>query len=229
MKVSFIVPVYNEERNVLEVIRRLKALKVEKEIVVVDDGSFDQTPELLARFKEDPEVVVHLSQLNFGKGTAIRVGLKYAKGDIVAIQDGDLEYDVNDYLVILKRFSDPAVNVVYGSRFRGPHHTGTSAAILVRQHGPALPREPALSCRDHRRSHGVQGLSARTDLWPIPLRCKGFEFCPEITAKVRKRGEKIHEVPISYDPRSIAEGKKIRARDGWIAIWTLLRLRFRDQ
>ncbi len=173
-------------------------------------------------------MVVHLSQLNFGKGTAIRVGRKYVKGDIVAIQDGDLEYDVNDYLVILEKFSDPAVSVVYGSRFTGPHHSGMLLAILVRQHGAALRGEPSVSCEHHGRSDRVQGISTRADLCHS-TDLSGFDFCPEITAKVRKRGHTIHEVPISYDPRSIAEGKKIRARDGWIAIWTLLRLRFRDQ
>src|SRR5262245_47877560 len=119
LKVSFIVHVYNEERNVLAVLERLKALPLHKEISVVDDGSFDTTPQLLKQFKDDPEVVVHLSQLNFGKGTAIRVGLKYATGQIIAIQDGDLEYDTNDYLKIVERFKDPAIKVVYGSRFRG--------------------------------------------------------------------------------------------------------------
>src|SRR6266852_881444 len=94
VKVSFIVPIYNEESNIMEVIRRLKELQLDKEIIIVDDGSFDSTPKLLERFNGDPEVIVHFSQPNLGKGTAIRVGLKYVTGDLVAIQDGDLEYDV---------------------------------------------------------------------------------------------------------------------------------------
>ena len=225
MKVSFIVPVYNEERNVLEVIRRLKELPVDKEIVVVDDGSFDSTPVLLQQFKGDPEVVIHLSQLNFGKGTAIRVGLKYATGDIIAIQDGDLEYDVRDYLRILEKFRDPAVQVVYGSRFAGKIHGRMMwrywfGNMLLRFLANLLYRagitDEATAYKAFRREV-ING---------IPLRCKRFEFCPEITAKVRKRGYIIHEVPISYDPRSITEGKKIRTKDGVIAIWTLLRLRF---
>lgn len=225
MRVSFIVPVYNEERNVLEVIRRLKALNVPKEIVVVDDGSFDQTPKILKQFKDDPEVVVHLSQLNFGKGTAIRVGLKYASGDVIAIQDGDLEYDVNDYLKIIERFNDPNVKVVYGSRFAGKIHSRMMwrywfGNMVLRFLANLLYRagitDEATAYKAFRREV-IAG---------IPLSCKRFEFCPEVTAKVRKLGHTIHEVPISYDPRSIAEGKKIRARDGWIAIWTLVRLRF---
>lgn len=224
MHVSFIVPVYNEERNIIEVVRRLKALPVQKEIIVVDDGSYDATPQLLECYKGDPEVVVHLSKLNFGKGTAIRVGLKYAKGDIIAIQDGDLEYDVNDYLKILKCFEDPQIQVVYGSRFAG---TIRSRMMWRYWFGNMLLRFLAnLLYRANITDEATAYKAFRRDvIIGMPLTCRRFEFCPEVTAKVCKRGITIHEVPISYDPRSIAEGKKIKAKDGWIAIWTLLRLR----
>lgn len=225
MKVSFIVPVYNEERNILEVIRRLKALSLEKEIIVVDDGSFDQTPVLLEQFRGDQEVFIHLSRLNFGKGTAIRVGLKVAKGDIVAIQDGDMEYDVNDYFKIIAMFEDPAVNVVYGSRFK----EGSNAGMLRRYWlGNVVLRFLANLLYNANITDEATAYKAfrREVILGIDLRCKGFEFCPEVTAKVRKGGYVIHEVPINYDPRSIGEGKKIRVQDGIIAVWTLLRLRF---
>jgi dolichol-phosphate mannosyltransferase len=209
----------------LEVIKRLKGLEIAKEIVVVDDGSFDTTPNLLRELKNDPEIVVHLSQLNFGKGTAIRVGLKYATGDIVAIQDGDLEYNVHDYLKIIEKFSDPTVKVVYGSRFAGKIHSrmmwryfmGNMVLRFLSNvlYGANITDE-ATAYKAFRRDVIVN----------IPLSCKRFEFCPEITAKVRKLGLVIHEVPINYNPRSITEGKKIRAKDGWVAIWTLVRLRF---
>lgn len=224
MKVTFIVPVYNEERSVLEVIRRLKRLDIAKEIVVVDDGSFDSTPELLRQFEGDPEVVVHLSQLNFGKGTAIRVGLKYATGDIVAIQDGDLEYDTNDYLKIIAKFSDPEVKVVYGSRFM----KGICSGMLWRYRlANVVLRVLANLLYDAQITDEATAYKAfrRDVISSVALRCRGFEFCPEVTAKLRKRGFRIHEVPIAYDPRSVAAGKKIRAKDGWIAIWILLRLR----
>jgi len=227
MRVSFIVPIYNEERNVLEVIRRLKQLDVEKEIVVVDDGSYDSTPELLRRFESDSEVVVHLSPLNSGKGTAIREGLKYATGDIVAIQDGDLEYDTNDYLKIIARFSDPGVKVVYGSRFAG----SIRSRMLWRYWlANRVLRALANLLYGARITDEATAYKAfrRDVICSIPLRCQRFEFCPEVTAKLRKRGFRIHEVPIAYDPRSVADGKKICAKDGWIAIWTLLRLRFLD-
>jgi glycosyltransferase involved in cell wall biosynthesis len=210
---------------VIEVIRRLKRLDVAKEIIVVDDGSFDSTPELLRQFKGDPEVVVHLSQLNFGKGTAVRVGLKYVTGDIVAIQDGDLEYDTNDYLKIIAKFADPEVKVVYGSRFAGRICSRMQwrywlANMLLRTianvlYGAQLTDE-ATAYKAFRRDV----------ICNLPLRCRGFEFCPEVTAKLRKRGFRIHEVPITYDPRSVADGKKIGLKDGLMAVWTLVRLRF---
>ena len=228
MKVSFIVPVYNEETNILEVIRRIKSLNLEKEIIVVDDGSFDSTPKLLKQLQGDPEVVVHLSQLNFGKGTAVRVGLKYATGDVVAIQDGDLEYDVRDYLKVIEKFSDPNVAVVYGSRFKGKI---LSAMQWKYWFGNMVLRFLAnLLYRANITDEATAYKAFRRDVIAgIPLRCKRFEFCPEVTAKVRKRGYVIHEVPINYDPRSEAEGKKIRTKDGLVAIWTLLRLRFLER
>ena len=225
MKVSFIVPIYNEESNILEVIRRLKELQLDKEIIAVDDGSFDSTPKILEQFKGDPEVIVHLSQLNFGKGTAIRVGLKYVTGDIVAVQDGDMEYDTRDYYRVIEKFSDPNVAVVYGSRFKGKMLSKMQfkfwfGNIVLRWLANVLYRanitDEATACKAFRREV----------ITSIPLRCKRFEFCPEITAKVRKRGHTIHEVPITYDPRSVDQGKKIRVSDGLVAIWTLVRLRF---
>lgn len=225
MKVSFIVPVYNEETNILEVIRRIKGLDIQKEIIVVDDGSRDSTPKLLQQFKNDPEVVIHLSQLNFGKGTAVRVGLRYATGDIIAIQDGDLEYDVQDYLKIIEKFSDPNVAVVYGSRFTGKI---LSPMQFKYWFGNIVLRMLANLLYQANITDEATAYKAfrREVITSIPLRCRGFEFCPEVTAKVRRRGYVIYEVPIHYDPRSEAEGKKIRAKDGIVAIWTLLRLRF---
>ena len=224
-KVSFIVPVYNEERNVIEVIQRLKKLPLKKEIIVVDDGSYDSTPQLLKQFAGDPEVVIHLSQLNFGKGTAVRVGLKYATGDIVAIQDGDLEYDVNDYLKIIAKFSDPQVSVVYGSRFI---YQPDSPLIWRYWMGNRLLRFLANFLYRANITDEATAYKAfrREVICNLPLSCKRFEFCPEVTAKLRKRGYVIHEVPIRYNPRSIAEGKKIRMKDGVISVWTLVRLWF---
>ena len=226
-KVSFIVPVYNEERTILEVVQRLKKLPLEKEIVVVDDGSDDSTPRLLKQLAGDPEVVIHLSPSNSGKGTAVRAGLKYVTGDIVAIQDGDLEYDVNDYLQIIGKFSDPQVFVVYGSRFiREPE-----SPILWRYwFGNMLLRFLANILYRANITDEFTAYKAfrREVICDIPLHCKRFEFCSEVTAKLRKRGYIIHEVPIRYTPRSLAEGKKIRFRDGWMSVWTLLRLRLFD-
>ena len=225
MKVSFIVPVYNEEKDVLEVIRRLQALDVPKEIIVVDDGSFDSTPDLLRTLQNDPDVVVHISQLNFGKGTAIRLGLKHVTGDIVAIQDGDLEYNVQDYIKIIEKFSDPNVSVVYGSCFKEKLHPGIPWRYRF---GNVVLRFLANLLYGANITDEATAYKAfrREVITGIPLKCKRFEFCPEITAKLRKRGHVIHEVPIDYSPRNIAEGKKIKAKDGLMAISTLIRLRF---
>jgi dolichol-phosphate mannosyltransferase len=225
VKVSFIVPVYNEEKNVLEVIRRLQALDVPKEIIVVDDGSFDSTPDLLRTLQNDPDVVVHISQLNFGKGTAIRLGLKHVTGDIVAIQDGDLEYNVQDDIKIIEKFSDPNVSVVYGSRFKEKLHPGIPWRYRF---GNVVLRFLANLLYGANITDEATAYKAfrREVITGIPLKCKRFEFCPEITAKLRKRGHVIHEVPIDYSSRNIAEGKKIKAKDGLMAISTLIRLRF---
>lgn len=225
MKVSFIVPVYNEELNIKQVIYRLKNLKMEKEIIVVDDGSFDSTPQILSLFKDDPEVTIHLSQLNFGKGIAVRVGLKYTTGDIVGIQDGDLEYDVEDWYKVMEKFSDPDVQVVYGSRFKGIILSKIQWKYLL---GNIVLRFLANLLYNAGITDEATAVKAfrREVITSIPLKCKRFEFCPEVTAKLRKLGYIIHEVPISYDPRTIDQGKKIKAKDGVVAIWTLLRLRF---
>ena len=227
LKVSFIVPVYNEERNVLEVIRRLQALDVPKQIIVVDDGSFDSTPELLRTFENAPDVVVLTSKLNYGKGTAIRLGLSHVTGDIVAIQDGDLEYNAQDYIKIIERFSDPNVSVVYGSRFKKGLHAEMPWRYRV---GNLVLRSLANLLYGANITDEATAYKAfRRDLiTSIPLSCKRFEFCPEITAKLRKRGHVIHEVPIDYNPRNAAQGKKIKAKDGLIAIATLVRLRFSE-
>jgi glycosyltransferase involved in cell wall biosynthesis len=232
VKVSIIIPVYNEFRTFPEVLERVRKAPLPagcaKEIVVVDDGSTDGTTGLVASSavanNDEPMVVVHHSVLNFGKGTAIRIGLAKASGDIVLIQDGDLEYDPNDYAAIVQPIVDGRADVVYGSRFLGApvgmrrlnrvaNRILTLAANLL--YGAAISDE-ATAYKAFRA--GV--------LRGVRLQCRRFEFCPEVTAKVRRLGYRIHEVPVSYNARGIAEGKKIRARDGFEALWTLIRYRF---
>jgi glycosyltransferase involved in cell wall biosynthesis len=226
MKVSIIMPVYNEFSTFRQVLERVRNAPLpagcSKEIVVVDDGSTDGTTQALDEEQCAGLVTGHHNIRNAGKGTAIRTGLRLASGDVILIQDGDLEYDPNDYAAILEPIVRGEADVVYGSRFLGrpvgmawKNHLAnrilTFAANLL--YGARITDE-ATAYKAFRASI----------LRQIPLECRRFEFCPEVTAKLRRRGIDIREVPIHYNGRGIQEGKKIRARDGFEALWTLLRL-----
>ena len=228
MKVSIIIPVYNEFSTFNQVLERVRQAPLpegcSKEIVVVDDGSTDGTTHMLGEHSRAGLIVAHHSILNFGKGTAVRIGLTLASGDAILIQDGDLEYDPNDYARILEPIVKGEADVVYGSRFLGKpmgmakknlvaNRILTAAANIL--YGARLTDE-ATAYKAFRTSI----------LREMSLDCKRFEFCPEVTAKTRRLGYRIHEVAISYNARGIAEGKKIRARDGFEAIWTLIKYRF---
>ena len=228
MKVSIIIPVYNEFSTFNQVLERVRQAPLpegcSKEIVVVDDGSTDGTTHMLGEHSRTGLIVAHHSILNFGKGTAVRIGLTLASGDAILIQDGDLEYDPNDYARILEPIVKGEADVVYGSRFLGKpmgmakknlvaNRILTAAANIL--YGARLTDE-ATAYKAFRTSI----------LREMSLDCKRFEFCPEVTAKTRRLGYRIHEVAISYNARGIAEGKKIRARDGVEAIWTLIKYRF---
>lgn len=228
MKVSIIVPVYNELRSLPIVLPRIMAAPLpagcEKEILIVDDGSTDGTSDLVDRYKGHPLVVVHHSIVNFGKGAAIRIGLQKATGDIVLIQDGDLEYDPNDYCKVLEPIVQGQASVVYGSRFRGNPRAMKWANWLANK---ILTFAANLlyfaRITDEATAYKAFHINV---LRSIRMRCMRFEFCPEVTAKVRRLGYRIHEVPISYNARGILEGKKIRWQDGFHALWTLIKYRF---
>ena len=227
-KLSIIIPVYNEESTIGQVLENVLSVDVgpyAKEIIVVDDGSTDASPEIITEQAADREDVikVYVSPVNFGKGAAIRVGLKYTTGDIVIIQDADLELDPGEYNKLIEPIVTGAAKVVYGSRFQCP-----------------VPGLPLRSRVANKILTGLANLlygAGITDeataykvfdadvIKTINLNCIGFEFCPEVTAKLCKRGYKIAEVPLGYKPRSRAEGKKVGWRDGIIAVWTLLKYR----
>jgi len=225
MKVSIIIPVYNEFRTFGQVLERVRRAPLPagcvKEIVVIDDGSTDGTEQVHG---EPLGEVTHRRISHSGKGSAIRAGIELATGDIVLIQDGDLEYDPDDYARMLEPIVSGEADIVYGSRFlrlpvamalpnRIANRILTAAANLL--YGAQLTDE-ATAYKAFRA----------TVLGEIHLECRRFEFCPEVTAKARRLGYRIHEVPVSYNARGIAEGKKIRASDGWEALWTLLKYRF---
>lgn len=220
--VSVIVPVYNEAAHVDTLLRAIRDSPVRKEIIIVDDGSSDGTREKLRTMPLADNVTLIFHENNYGKGAAIRTALKYARGEYVLIQDSDLEYDPQDYPALLRPLEQRRANVVYGVRPDRPERGlrfFLGAKLLTRLanllYGAGIHDE-ATCYKVFRRS-----VIARID-----LQCRRFEFCPEVTAKLCRMGEKIAEVPISYAPRSAGEGKKIRHSDGWLAIWTLLRYRF---
>jgi dolichol-phosphate mannosyltransferase len=222
--VSVIVPVFNEIAHVDELLQAIHASPVKKEIIIVDDGSTDGTREKLQAmpFAGNSDVTVVFHEKNCGKGAAIRTALEYARGEYILIQDSDLEYDPQDYPALLRPLEQYEASVVYGVRpdrperglrfFLGAKLLTHLTNLLYR----AGIHDEATCYKVFRRS-----LISRID-----LECRRFEFCPEVTAKLCRMGEKIAEVPVSYVPRSSSEGKKIRHADGWLAIWTLLRHRF---
>jgi glycosyltransferase involved in cell wall biosynthesis len=228
MRVSILIPVYNEFRTLPLVLDRVMRAALpagcDKEIIVVDDGSTDGTAELLRGYGSYPLVVVHHIAENFGKGAALRIGLEKASGDIVLVQDGDLEYDPGDYVRILQPIVDGSADVVYGSRFRrrveGMRWSNRLANRILTLAANLLYRA---GITDEATAYKAFRTSV---LRSVRLECHRFEFCPEVTAKIRRTGRSIHEVPISYHPRRIPEGKKIRAKDGFHALWTLVRYRF---
>jgi glycosyltransferase involved in cell wall biosynthesis len=221
-RVSVIVPVYNEVAHIDQLLRAIHASPVKKEIVIVDDGSTDGTREKLKALPLSDDVTIVFHERNFGKGAAIRTALAYARGEYILIQDSDLEYDPQDYPALLKPLEEGKANVVYGVRpdrperglrfFLGAKFLTHLTNIL---YGAGIHDEAT-----------CYKLIRRSVLSEMQLECHRFEFCPEVTAKLCRMGEKIAEVPISYHPRSAVEGKKIRHADGWQAISTLVRYRF---
>ena len=227
-KLSVIIPVYNEEKTINLIINKIKKVSlknVEVEIIAVDDASTDGTKEFLKKIK-DRAIKIVFHKKNMGKGSAIRTALNYCTGDIILIQDADTEYDPKDYPKLIKPILEGKTKVVYGSRVLCRKHLkynkfvyylgGLSLTIITNLlYGTNLSDEPC----------GYKVFHSSV-IKNINLKCKRFEFCPEITAKIAKKGIKIYDIPASYNPRSRKEGKKIKFRDWLEAVYVLLKYRF---
>lgn len=233
-RLTVIIPAYNEIATIKEIIKQVKAVKIPKEIIIVDDCSTDGTREFLKNLR-DSQIKTFFHKENHGKSRALRTGIKEAKGDIIIIQDADLEYNPQDYYHLIKPIQEGGFKVVYGTRF--PRQKGHPSLLHPYQ---KLSNQFYFGNKILTTLANVIYKANITDeptcykvfdakvLKSINLRSERFEFCPEVTAKVRKKGHKIYELPISYNPRSIEEGKKINWKDGVEAIWTLIKYRFVD-
>lgn len=246
MKLSIVMPVYNERATLAEIVSQVRAVDLtvdpegknplirgpivfEREIVIVDDGSTDGTRDILSGWmqKPSPDLRIIFHAVNGGKGAALRTGFEQATGDIIVIQDADLEYDPRDYLKLLEPILEGRSPVVYGSRFSGgpraamslAHTMGNQMLTVITNvlYGTSL--SDMETCYKCFRSDVIAG---------VPLRSRRFEIEPELTAKILKRGYTVFEVPISYNGRAFHEGKKITWRDGFTAVRTLIKYRFVD-
>ena len=243
---SVIIPHFNEKELVGVLLENVMKVPVSKEVILVDDGSTDGSVEYLKSHLEGkyPDLRIVYHERNQGKGSAIRTGLKEARGNIVIIQDADLEYDPRDYTQILEKFRDPKVSVVYGTRFWNVNKylfiwhwfcsrfLGARYEIRYLHHFLGIHFLNLLANLLYSANISDEATCykafRREALEKINLKCRGFEFCPEVTAKVRKKGYKIYEVPITYHPRSHKEGKKLNWKHGIEAIYTLIKYRFVD-
>jgi glycosyltransferase involved in cell wall biosynthesis len=240
VKLSIVMPVYNESGTLTEIVRRVRAVKLavevgygiengsvvefDREIVIVDDGSTDGTRDVLKKLEGEPDVIVAFHERNQGKGGAVRTGLQHASGDVLLIQDADLEYDPRDYPALLKPIVEGQSKVVYGSRFRGGPTRTMFFWHMIGNHFLTLVTNILFNTILSDMETGYK-VFTREVAEQLDLRSRGWGFDPEITAQILKRGYRIYEVPISYTGREFEEGKKISWRDGLTVLWTLVRCR----
>lgn len=227
MNLSVVIPVYNEVKNIGEILKRVQSTQLANEIIVVDDGSKDGTRDVLQGLNGQTDVRVILHERNQGKGAAVVTGIKAAQGDILLIQDADLEYDPRDYQTLLQPIQEGLADVVYGSRFLGAPHRVTMFWHMIANKMLTLMTNILYNTILTDMETGYK-VFRREVIEGINIRAKRFDFEPEFTAKVLKRHHRIFEVPISFNPRDYSQGKKIKLKDAFEAVWTLLKYRFID-
>lgn len=229
-RLSVVVPVFNELQWVREIVRRIRAVPIPTEIILIDDFSTDGTREILRELEKDADIRVYYHDKNRGKGAALRTGFAAATGDVVLVQDADLEYDPAEYPRLIQPIVDGRADVVFGSRFIGEnhrvlyfwHYVANKMLTMLSNFFTNLNLTDMETCYKVFRREVIQG---------ITLKSNRFGFEPEVTAKIAKKKDpawRIYEIPISYSGRTYEEGKKIRAKDGINALYCIIRYRFRD-
>ncbi len=231
MKLSIIIPVYNEEKTIKKIIEKVQKVnlgKIKKELIMINDASKDNTSKIIkSLIKKYKNITFIEHKINQGKGAAIRTGLKYFTGEIIIIQDGDLEYNPEDYKRLIKPILENKTKVVYGSRFLGEIKGFKSFTHFIGNWGLSFITMMLYLRKITDMETGYKTMTKEV-VNSLNLKSKRFDFEPEVTAKIIKKGYKIVEIPIVYDSRSFKEGKKITVKDGFIALYYLLKYRFFD-
>jgi glycosyltransferase involved in cell wall biosynthesis len=227
VKLSIIIPVFNEEATIVELLHRVEATQIAYEILIVDDGSTDGTRQILKEYNQNNIYRVILHDHNMGKGAAVRTGIGNACGDVLLIQDADLEYDPREYPNLLKPIEEGIADVVYGSRFLGGARRPILFWNMVANKILTLVTNVLYNniLTDMETGYKVFRHSV---VGGLNLHARRFDFEPEFTAKILKRHVRIYEVPITFNPRDYSEGKKIGMKDAFQAMWTLIKYRFVD-